>query len=341
MARLLFLAILSISSYALSENGSHLGFYLPTSTMIPTNIKQASRSIFRVIVPNFEGQSLAQFEVPSAAYTAFKNRFYSYKNIEITAKKTIAAQIQFCDQKIISPCQIFLNTSSATGFMMNGVFWTNAHVVEPYFNEFELQKNKTSLLIFIFNQNDELVFNPLVDRISIYKLPNLNERAQQRNSFYSEETDFIGFKLAKNLAPSLRAASEENLQQDLNQNLYITGFAACTSCHESSDPSDSNDSLDRSPFPNSTGRGMQVTFGPSLNLSSAALKLGVPLPSLARLAGQGVMFIHADSRQGMSGSPILNINGEVVGIFSGGKTMLKKGHLSRVSRGVRVQQLLH
>ena len=99
MARLLLIAILSISSYALSENGSHLGFYSPTSTMIPTNIKQASRSIFRVIVPNFEGQSLAQFEVPSVAYTAFKKRFYSFKNIEITAKKTIAAQIQFCDQK--------------------------------------------------------------------------------------------------------------------------------------------------------------------------------------------------------------------------------------------------
>lgn len=337
MTHLLFLALLSMSGLAFAESSAHLGFYPLDHLSIPPQVRVASDSVLQIVVPNPEGRSLNTFQVPSPEYTALKKRFINYKNMSATSRKMIGAQIKFCDEQNLKSCDIYLNSHAATGFIMNGAFWTNAHVVESYLDQ--LKNLNDRLLIFIFNKNDELILNPLVDPVYLQKLPALNERARQLGSFYSEETDFVAFKIPKLLAPSLNAAPDKNSTL-LSQDLYIPGFPACTNCSEALSGQDSNDLLNRFPFPNSTGQGLRVTHGPRLNLTAAANLLGVPLDSLSRLAGQGLMFIESDSRQGMSGAPILNSQGQVIGIFSGGKTKSKNGTLSRVSRGVRVQQLI-
>lgn len=338
MTRLLFLALLSISRLAFAESGSHLGFYSASHLSIPPQVRKASDSVFQIIVPNLEGKSLNTFQIPSREYTALKKRFLNYKNMSATSRKVIAAQIDFCDWQTLKSCDIYLNSHAATGFFMNGALWTNAHVVESYFDQ--LKNPQERLLIFIFNKNDELILNPLVEPVFLQKLPVLNQRAEQRGTFYSEETDFVAFKIPKALAPSLQPVPDKNSIL-LSQDLYIPGFPACTNCHEGSNSQDSNDLLDRSPFPNSSGHGLHLTHGPRLSLAAAASLLEIPLDNLTRLSGQGLMFLESDSRQGMSGAPILNSQGQVIGIFSGGKTKSKNGTLSRVSRGVRVQQLLN
>ena len=335
---LLFLVFHFLSASAFAEGSSHLGFYLVTHLSIPAPVQQASSSVFRIVVPSFEGHSLNTFQIPSDAYSQFKKRFSNYKNMDLASRKVIAAQIQFCDQQKMHSCQIFLNTHTATGFMMNGIFWTNAHVVESYLDQ--LQNLQQALLVFIFNQKDELVLNPYLNSIFLKKMPALNERAQQRGSFYSEETDFVGLETTKFLGPSLEMSPLQNGTTS-SEDLYIPGFAACTQCQKIHVLSDSNDSLDRSPFPNSTGEGLRITKGPSLNLPEAAAALQISFESLTHLAGQGLMFMDSDSRQGMSGAPILNGNGQVVGIFSGGKTTSENGKLRRISRGIKVQQLIH
>ncbi len=338
MTHFLFLALLLISHLAFAESSSHLGFYPLSHLSIPPQVRGAAASVFQVLVPSPEGKSLNTFQLPSPKFTELKKRFQNYKNMSITSRKMIAAQIDFCEQQSLKSCNIYLNAHAATGFSMNGIFWTNAHVVESYFDQ--LKDLQGPLLIFIFNQNNELILNPLMDPVFLQKLPAMNERAQQRGTFYSEETDFVGFRLPKLIAPSLRAAAL-NDSIKLSHDLYMPGFPACTNCHESSESQDSNDLLDRSPFPNSSGHGLHLTHGPILSLAAAASLLEIPLDSLTRLAGKGLMFLESDSRQGMSGAPILNSQGQVIGIFSGGKTKYKNGTLTRVSRGVRAQQLLN
>ena len=196
------------------------------------------------------------------------------------------------------------------------------------------------MLIFIFNQKGQLVLNPLIDAVDLQSLPAMTEKAAQRGLLYSEESDFISLHLKKNLGPSL-SSSVSNLDPRTSaaQDLYIPGFAACTNC-QSENSLEKLDALDRAPFPNSTGEGLRITHGPLLDLPSASEAMNLSLENLLSLAGESLIFIDADSRHGMSGAPILNAQGQVVGIFAGGKINLQQGHLRRVSRGLRVQQLL-
>ena len=54
--------------------------------------------------------------------------------------------------------------------------------------------------------------------------------------------------------------------------------------------SDSNDNLERSPFPNSIGQGLRITKGPVVNLPEVAAALQISFESLTRLACQDLML---------------------------------------------------
>lgn len=320
------------------------GFYNPTDPSMPDRLKAASRSVFEIrtaFFEDFETQSDITVADVSSMSTADIDAAVLRMKLDKKDSQIIKAFIDNCkteEQK--ANCPIPLKTNSGSSFITGSgnTLWTNAHVVEKMINTKAVTNEKSvndvlhskdTMPVFIFNQDGEMIFNGLNETLSFKAVPIETRMTKLGGSFYSVDSDYVALELPRALGTPLQIAKNVN-----STGVAVIGYPYCTGCT----PQDNQDPLDyasRYPYPDAGDCLEKVTSGSLLSAETWGQLAQVNFEIVQNLNRSTFIGHTADSQHGMSGGPILNANGEVVGIHAGGKTVQTAKGLNRYSRGVR------
>lgn len=320
------------------------GFYNVQDSRLPSALQQASSSVFEI-------------------KTAFIEDFDNYSDVEVldlsgpNRLATIArlpslfpdkrdraiyrAFIDHCQSdEDTKSCPIPKKISSGSGFLAGSgnTLWTNAHVMEKTvkmratMNETTpeaILKTKHKFPMFLFDKNGNMVFNGLENEISFKVLPKQTELTKrEQNTFYSVDSDYLAIDLPTTLGTPLR------ISRNPQQAVAVMGYPACTGC-QAPEGGDPNEYVSRGQGIDAEDCIEKVTGGNILPLNVWGQLNEINREALSLIDQWTFFGYDADSQHGMSGGPVLNMNGEVVGIHAGGKSMNVNGRIQRTSRGVR------
>jgi S1-C subfamily serine protease len=262
------------------------GFYLVSATQVPEKVRQASGSVFRVLVPlDADAQEWETSLGRGPAYRLFISVFSGDEMMAAALDSQIAAceKVQGLINVAGTKCRVPTRFSAGSGFLAgNGhTLWTAAHVLFnlPMLNASTTQKNWP---VYIFDADGKLIVDPNVDAA----LPLVT----------NSKLDYVSLQLPKDIGAPLQPATASAQNGD---RIFALGYPTCTGCTQpvGLQPNDGGivDLSDRSPQPNSDGKSLLVSMG--------------------RVYGGAQTFeTSVDVIFGNSGGPGLNANGEVVGI---------------------------
>jgi hypothetical protein len=330
-----------------SEKHQGIGFYDINADVIPGVIKKASLSVFEIFVMAGQDGYLKTFDVSTEASLQQAKKAVAQLSTQGFSKNEILVmtiQLDHCvapDYKgDAKECTVSADLRRSTGVLIGkgDEMWVNAHALEGFFklgekygqvSSEDIVKNKMPVRIFAFDSSDALVLDSYKDTVLVAQLPALTKQAQTENTYYSLDSDYVKLKLSRPLGVPLVRATVPAHDGD---SVYLAGFPSCTNCTTDMQ-AEAIDLADRGEGLNSDGKGLKFTYGSLLPTSEALSVLGADKKQL-QVDLSRVLFYSADSVQGLSGAPILNIRGEVLGLHTGGKGLQSGGHLRRVSRGV-------
>ncbi len=340
------------------------GFYPLNVKGLPDVVRAAGSSVLELrVLAAGEDRLLRVVDVSNGQGVKIKDNIRRMKtsstdvsSIDEKDKTVLIKQIESCEgDKNISNqmnCLVTFDIRKSTGFLMGdgSILWTNAHVVEGFIgfvekfrdakfrNKSKLSQfkkifsEKQRIAVFIFTKEGELLLNPYLDKATVVKAPPMTYKARVRNTFYAEDSDYIGLSLSRPIGNPLKVAEKPPV---FGQRIFLFGYPACTACKpEAFQVDDPNDFADRSPEPNSDGEGLKVSSGVLLEPKSQASFFEVQESLMDYWQLDRMLFSSADSNHGNSGGPLLNERGEVVAIHTGGKSRMIDGKLKRVSRSV-------
>lgn len=183
--------------------------------------------------------------------------------------------------------------------------------------------------VFIFNKNGDMVFNGLEQALAFKALPLQTRITTQGDSFYGVDSDYLALELPFSLGRPLPIA--RNINSDA---IAVIGYPYCTGCTapEGHDPIEF---VSRYPNPDAGDCEEKITGGKLLNADVWGQLAQVNQQLVQDLNRNTFIGYAADSQYGMSDGPVVNGNGEVIGIHAGGKTIKTASGLNRYSRGVR------
>lgn len=320
------------------------GFYSPNDPSIPNKLKQAADSVYEIrtaYFEDFENQSDITVADISTMDNSAINSAISKMQLDKKDSQIVRAFIDKCktpEQK--ANCIIPIKINSGSSFIAGtaNTLWTNAHVMERMLNAKAITNDKTlgdvlssrdTMPIFIFNKNGEMIFNGLQNPISFKATPLQTAITLQGNSFYGVDSDYLGIELPFSLGNPLPIAKAIN-----SDGVAVIGYPYCTGC-TAPDGHDPIEFVSRYPFPDAGDCQEKITGGSLLNAEAWGQLAQVNQYLVQNLNRSTFIGYTADSQYGMSGGPVVNSNGEVVGIHAGGKTVRTTNGLSRFSRGVR------
>jgi hypothetical protein len=320
------------------------GFYNPNDPSIPNKLKQAADSVFEIrtaYFEDFDNQSDITVADISAMDRNAINVAISKMQLDKKDSQVIRAFVDNCktpEQKANCPIPLKINSGSSFIAGSGNTLWTNAHVMERMLNAKAVTNDKTlsdvfrskdTMPIFIFNKNGEMIFDGLKHPISFKATPLQTAITIQGNSFYGVDSDYLAIELPFSLGNPLPIANAIN-----SDGIAVIGYPYCTGCTapEGHDPLDF---ASRYPYPDAEDCQGKITGGSLLNTEVWGQLAQVNQYLVQNLNRGTFIGYTADSQYGMSGGPVVNANGEVVGIHAGGKTIRTTSGLSRYSRGVR------
>lgn len=323
---------------------TELGFKRLSDPSTPASLKVASNSVFEVrSISEDNVADLRTLDLTDPKFANFDDKIDSISELDANEKVVVKKQIENCRRHgNEKECTVFFGIEKGTAFLAGGdgsALWTNAHLVSRFLKlraalaqktVQEILKSDARVAIFLFDQNGNLVFDPFIDSAFVKIYPEKTSfAAALRGDWYSEDSDFVGIQLGRVVGTPLRIGAAANN----GETLYRPGFAACTGCSQNPNQTDPELNRDRGPSLNSDGNGLYWTRGVSQGNDSVTAFLGVNLGGLFDL--KHMVFFSADSQVGFSGGPILNNQGEVVGVFAGSKPKIYNKMMTVLSRGVR------
>ena len=326
------------------------GFFEIGASEVPEKIRKAGKSVF--ILKTIAASDERVLKVVDVSKGQGQDLKQKIKNLDSdsfdeTDKIVLEKQIESCEERKEvedqKNCIVSFEIAKSTAFLaVNGkTLWTNAHSLKRYMNYIEKNgniskkdqlQNKQRVAAFIFDQNNQLIFNPYKNIAKIDTVPVESNVAKSRGEYFAEDSDYISLLLDKSIGVPLKIAKQNVTESN---SVYVVGYPTCTGCDSSSFASvDKIDFESRSPNKNSDGKGLKVTMGTVLSRQSAQTFFQMTDESMNRWNVSEMLFYTADSQYGNSGGPILNESAEVVGIHAGGKSKKSSGKFERVSRGV-------
>lgn len=334
-----FLLLLSINAFA------RPGFYNPNDPNLPPALKKASESVYEVRTAFLEDfneytdVSVVDISTPHAKNEVLKE--INAQNIDSKTKTILRAFVEKCksaDEKAncVLPQKTNVGSSFITG--SGSTLWTNAHVLEKSIvskakmndkTVEDILKSKENLPIFIFDKSGKLVFNGLEQAVSFKATPAPTYLTQTQGSLYAVDSDYFALNLPAPLGTPLKVAKSLT-----SNNVAVMGYPSCTGC-------DSNDDMarDRYPYPNAEDCEEKVTGGQLLTPEAWGQLAQVNQHLIQTLDRRTFIAYDADTTYGMSGGPVLNERGEVIGVNAGGKSARTMNGHQVFGRGVRPPEL--
>jgi len=289
------------------------GFFLANDKTIPAAVASTSSHVYkltsqggrlnRVVITSDAGQlKLAQDQ--------FSGDDSWWQN----------AQLGYCVANKLNVCPVFDQMGDGSAFTLNtpDSMYTNLHnfyevisanysLDEDATSETILKRNLHVPLVFILNdQNGKSVVNTSKTTIGTLEFFNpspllLGKDITMMDSALGRVSDVVRVHLVDTSAIPLQASKSTT---HIGDTVYLAGYPSET--------------LDRSKIgvPDSDGNSLRFSVGKIISFSDWKQRTGNNFGAQAEsLLQENMIFFDADCEHGNSGGPLLNANGEVVGIM--------------------------
>ncbi|MGZ6479079.1 MAG: trypsin-like peptidase domain-containing protein, partial [Bdellovibrionales bacterium] len=340
------------------------GFFPVNDPDVPAAVKKAADSVFEIYFVN--ATSKKTFNL----FTELRDLRTKVEAAHFRPQiaKIIEFQIQYClIQRIFEGCDIYFDTAQATGFLVGDsqTLWTNFHAVEDFVESLaelfhrpkwiaNLTIRSQNLPLFVFDQKGNLVFSATKARgratLTVKPFSHTSTTPSLTGQ-YNQSSDFIEIKLSSPIGQPLRVAKSE---AKVNDAVFMLGYPVGTGefLEAGADAKHAAELVSRSPAPDSDGHGLKLMKGTLVPIES-------PFQSQSDLDLQWwkihshmgfldteldyyqLITSDSDTAFGASGSPMLNLDGEVIGMNAGGEVINENGKVQRVlQRGIRLPEVL-
>lgn len=293
-------------------------------------LEVASRATFRVTVLSGSKISIDLDQFPSID-SAVKNSF-SVASSTPAATLLRKRALNRCLEKKNKACVIFASTEEGAVFLTDdhSTIWGALHVFRDIIDE----KQDEPIDLVLENKDNQVVFgdssgsHAKITLVYAEALPKLSPEKQKE--FMA--VDFIRLRLSRPLNGIQPLVMKKELSGSTGDTAYSLGFPGYTSDRINYQQSDSD------------GISQYVTFGKTISIQEHMIRTKkdptkVPPETLKGVNGIMVV-VDSDCYSGMSGGPIIDTTGEVIGILTGGYPIDGSASEPRMTLGLRSQWLI-
>lgn len=297
---------------AASHSQAAVGFMFPQDPRVPQPVRDAGKSIYRVVTQSGDEETLVNLRDPDSLVPFLAT-------LEKPERQWQKTQLMSCLQAGQSLCHIFSKQGMGTGFVQDqsGNLTTNLHVIveqvsakyheNPFLDEQERQNaiQDMPLTLALINRDGIVQTSP------VQKTPKLNFFAplpylldggmDHMNSLMARVSDEVEIKMNEKLDEPLPKASAA---PNVGESVYLVGYPIATQ--------------DRGPLGqmDSDGQHQLVSTGHVISYEDFIARTHAPIPQeFANVFRSQILFTDLDCEHGNSGGPVLNERGEVVGLF--------------------------
>jgi len=352
-----------VFSLALTNSaGAEPGFFPVNTADVPVAVQKASDSIFEVYLVNAASKKVYNL------FTELKDLRTKIEaaHVRPQVRKIIEFQIQYClIERIFEGCDIYFDTVQATAFLIGDgqTLWTNYHAVENFveslgelFHRPKWIANLTiasqNLPLSVFDQKGNLVFSATKARgratLTVKPFSHSSTFSNIDGS-YNPSSDFIQIKISSPIGKPLKVAAHD---ATVGEPVFLLGYPIGTGkfVEEGIDPKE--DFVSRAPAPDSDGQGIKLMRGHILPIEDLVqveqYRDTIKWKSDSRvgildsaLDYYQLIASDSDTTHGASGCPMLNFDGEVIGMNAGGGVIIEDGKVQRIlQRGIRLPEVL-
>jgi hypothetical protein len=298
---LVFINLQSLAYAQISPEG--MGFNKDTAEVIPALVQNASKSVFRLVVPAGNRVSVAQLfnGKTTAEAIDFVNGLDQAK-LSKTDKLIFIFQLQECLKNPSQACTLFEGVDEGTGFVVaDGTkIYTAYHVIKSI-------ASSQMLPIFIVGPDQEVIFSPNDIALTIQSIGNTNAVNGLDINVQNKLQDVVILQSSVKIAEPLKPAIQK---MQAGSKVYMTGFPMPTSDRKTFG------ALDSDGISKYTSSGHILSRDEIKNI--AQKKFGGISDNLLNDFVSNLIISSADGAPGLSGAPTLNENGEYVGIYTSG-----------------------
>jgi hypothetical protein len=349
---------IAMTNFALAEPG-----FFPVDEA-PAPVKKAADSIFEIYFLNVASKKTFHLFTELGDLRAKIEAAHVRPQI----KKIFEFQIQYClINKIWDDCDIYFDTAQATGFLVGDrqTLWTNHHAVEDFIESLaqvshhskwvtNFSIERQNLPLFVFDQKGNLVFSATKarGRATLTVQP---FAADPKLTFFpdshNQSSDFISIKLSSPIGQPIQVAKAD---AKVGDSVFMLGYPIGTGkfIEENVDAKHAAELVSRAPAPDSDGQGLKLMKGRLIPIEDLVQvekyrdTVWWQARSSMRVFERELNYFQliasdCDTVFGASGSAMVNLDGELIGMNAGGETIAENGKVVRVvQRGIRLPEVL-